>query len=77
MKGEYNVLSTRLEKHDLFLDYSIRFVGAFCFDNVCLLLKLTLFLHMYREFELNVDCSGENLKIIDNSYLQHCIKKFK
>ena len=48
MKGEY-VLSTRLEKRDLFLDYSTRFIGAFCFDNVCLLLKLTLFLHMYRE----------------------------
>lgn len=48
MKGEYNVLPTRLEKRDLFLDYSIRFISAFYFDNVCSLLKLALFLHMYR-----------------------------
>ena len=48
MKGEYNVLSTRLEKRDLFLDCSIRFISAFYFDNVCSFLKLALFLHMYR-----------------------------
>lgn len=48
MKGEGDVLSTQLEKRDLFLDYSIRFISAFYFDNVYSLLKLALFLHMYR-----------------------------
>ena len=77
MKGEYNALSARLEKHDLFLDYSVRFIRAFYFDNVCSYLKSTLFLQMYREFDLNVDYSGENLNIINNSHLHHFIKYFK
>ena len=74
MKGES--LSTRLEKRDLFLDYSIRFIRGFYFD-VCLLLKKTLFSVMFEQFELNVDFCTENLKIINYFYLQYCIKKFK
>ena len=78
MKGECESLSisTRLEKRDLFLDYSIRFIRGFYFD-VCLLLKKTLFSVMFEQFELNVDFCTENLKIINYFYLQYCIKKFK
>ena len=77
MKGEYEVLSTQFEKRCLFVDYSIRSMRTFYFHNVCLLLKPTLFSHLYENFEVNADYSGENLKIINKSYLGHCIKKFK
>ena len=77
MKGENESLSTDLEKRDLFLDYSIRFIRAFYFDDVCLLLKTTLFSVILKQFESNVDYCSENLKIINNSYLQYCLKKFK
>ena len=77
MKGEYEVLSTQFEKRCLFVDYSIRSMRTFYFHNFCLLLKPTLFSHLYENFEVNTDYSGENLKIINKSYLGHCIKKFK
>ena len=51
MKGEYESLSTRYEKRDLSLDYLIRFISAFYFDDVCLLLKTTLFSVMFEQFE--------------------------
>ena len=80
MKGECESLSisTRLEKRDLFLDYSIRFLHAFYFDDVSLLLKTTLFSVMFElKFELNVNYYSDNIKVINSSYLQYCINKSK
>ena len=66
-----------VEKHALFLDYCISFVCKFYFENVCLLLKSTSFLHMYNDFETNCDYSGEDFKVINDSYLQYCVTKFE
>ena len=76
-KCESLSISTCLEKRDLFLDYSIRFFRAFYFEDVSLLLKTTLFSVLLEKFELNVDYCIDNIKVINNSYLQYCIKKFK
>ena len=65
------------QQHVLFLDYYISFVRKFYFENVCLLLKLTSFLHIYNDFEIKYNYSDESFKIIKDSYLQYCVKKFE
>ena len=57
----------------------VLFVPFLCsysyFENVCPLFKANLFFCVYKDFEINYDYSGENLKIINNFYLQYCLKK--
>ena len=76
MPGEYKGRDSA-ERHGLFLDYYVSFVRTFYFENVCPLLKSASFLCIYKNFEVNHDYSGENFKIINDSYLQYCIRKFE
>ena len=64
-------------RRELLLDYCVSFVRTFYFDNVCPLLKPTCFLRMYMDFEINYDYFGENLNIINDSYLQYCVKEIE
>ena len=74
MPGEYKGRYSA-ERRELFLDYCVSFVRTFYFENVCLLLKSASFLRICKDFEINYDYSGQNFKIINDSYLQYCIKK--
>ena len=78
MPGEYKGRDSA-EWRELFLDYRVSFVRTFYFDNVCPLLKQPLFAHvrMYKDFEIKYDYSGENFKLINDSYLRYCINKFE
>ena len=76
MTGEYKERDI-VEQYSLFLDYSVNFTRAFYFGNVCMLLKSISFLRMYKDFAVNYDYLGENLKIINDFYLQYCKKKFE
>ena len=76
MPGEYKGRDSANQR-ELFLDYCVDFVRTFYFQNICLLLKSTSFLHMYNDFEINYDYFGENFEIINDSYLQYCMKKFE
>ena len=76
MTGEYKERDI-VEQYSLFLDYSVNFTRAFYFGDVCMLLKPISFLRMYKDFAVNHDYLGENLKIINDFYLQYCKKKFE
>ena len=52
--GDYTI-STSREERDLFLDYSVRFIHSFYFDDICKLLKPSAFHHMYVNFVSSVD----------------------
>ena len=72
--GKYKGMDS-IEQHALFLDYCVKFVRKFYFENICPLLKSTAFSYMFYNFEKNYDCSGENFKNVNDSYLQYCKKK--
>ena len=75
MPGEYKGMDS-IERHALFLDYCVKFVRKFYFENICPLLKSTAFSYMINNFEINYDYSCENFKTVNDSYLQYCKKKF-
>ena len=73
--GKYKGMDS-IERHALFLDYCVKFVRKFYFENICPLIKSTAFSYMFYNFEINYDYSGENFKTVNDSYLQYCKKTF-
>ena len=71
--GKYGLAKYGPSKRDLLFDSCVNFICCFYFD-MCKLLRLSGFFHIYENFAPNVDYSPETFKIINKSYLGYCEK---
>ena len=74
INGEYG-LSSWKEKRALFLESCMQFVKSLYYDT-CKLWNADAFIFIYENFQPNVRCCANILKIVNQPYLDYCSRKY-